>query len=121
MLGEEAEVVRIARRTGCGSEAGSVGAWPRRSRAEASERSEALHLRLRRRASILVGAIVFGAIGCADVSFKPGASPDQIRRDEIACREAAGGVEADYQSCMKDRGYLVSKSGEEPGWKPAGR
>ncbi|MEZ4278958.1 MAG: hypothetical protein R3F21_04985 [Myxococcota bacterium] len=64
---------------------------------------------------------MFGAIGCADVSFKPGASPDQIRRDEIACREAAGDVEADYQSCMKDRGYLVSKSGEETGWKPAGR
>lgn len=61
------------------------------------------------------------ATACADVSFKPGASPDAIRRDEIACREAAGEDEEEYASCMKARGYLVSKSGEGLGWTPAGR
>lgn len=66
-------------------------------------------------------AFVFAAIGCADLSFKPGASPGEIQRDELACREASDDDETAYATCMKDRGYIVSKSGEGLEVVPASR
>jgi len=64
---------------------------------------------------------MLAATGCADLSFKPGASPGEIQRDELACRDVSGEDEVAYASCMKERGYLVSKTGESLDWAPASR
>jgi hypothetical protein len=66
-------------------------------------------------------ALVLAAVGCADLSFKPGASPGDIQRDELACREASDDDETAYATCMKDRGYFVSKAGEALEGVPASR
>lgn len=74
--------------------------------------------------SIALGAVlafVLAAIGCADLSFKPGASPGEIQRDELACREASDDDETVYATCMKDLGYIVSKAGEALEGVPASR
>ena len=47
-----------------------------------------------------------GSLGCSSVSFKLGASPDAIARDEQACR-AASESDEDYAACMRSRGYSV--------------
>jgi hypothetical protein len=46
------------------------------------------------------------AIGCGNISFKRGASPEAIDTDERACRASTDNDER-YVECMKQRGYLV--------------
>jgi hypothetical protein len=46
------------------------------------------------------------AIGCGNISFKRGASPEAIVTDERACRASTDNDER-YVECMKQRGYLV--------------
>lgn len=67
-------------------------------------------------------AALFGLLlgGCADVSFKAGATPGEIQRDELACHESSSDDET-YASCMKERGYLLSKAGDGIDWTPATR
>ena len=47
-------------------------------------------------------------LGCGTVSFKRGATPDQIASDEKACRAATVDEDA-YLECMSERGYAVSQ------------
>lgn len=58
--------------------------------------------------------------GCADVVFKAGASPGEIQRDEIACREQAED-DAAYDACMTERGYHLARTEGALGWAPASR
>lgn len=67
-----------------------------------------------------VALLAPGLGGCADLSFKPGASPGDMQRDELACRETAGGETA-YMSCMKSRGYLISQAVDGIDWTAASR
>lgn len=65
--------------------------------------------------------LVLLSFGCANLSFRAGATPDEIGRDEAACRDASGEDRDDYTRCMKERGYVVA--GPEGGleWEPRPR
>ncbi|HPG26380.1 MAG: hypothetical protein H6748_03985 [Spirochaetaceae bacterium] len=54
----------------------------------------------------LVLSSLLASMGCAGASFKSGASPDQIARDERECRSPSE-AHASYESCMRERGYVV--------------
>src|SRR5262245_30148191 len=57
--------------------------------------------------------------GCATVTFKRGASPGAMTADERACR-ASNSDDADYVTCMRNRGWFVIANTEaEPGAPPA--
>ncbi|MBK7951296.1 MAG: hypothetical protein IPK00_21680 [Deltaproteobacteria bacterium] len=58
--------------------------------------------------------------GCADVVFKAGASPGDIQRDEVACREQAED-DAAYDACMTERGYHLARTEGALDWAPASR
>ncbi len=56
--------------------------------------------------ALFVAMIVVSA-GCGSVSFKAGASPDQIVQDEATCHASTGSEEG-FVQCMRDLGYLAA-------------
>jgi len=67
---------------------------------------------------LATAALLLG--GCAEVVFKPGASPDQIERDQLACRDTTED-EAAYSACMDERGYHLTKAPPGVNWIPTSR
>ncbi len=61
--------------------------------------------------SINATAVVasFLAVGCAEITFKRGASPDAMAAAERECRAATEGEE-DYLDCMRERGWFAMDS-----------
>lgn len=67
------------------------------------------------------------AVGCAEITFKRGASPDAMAAAERECRAATDGEDA-YLGCMRERGWFAMDSkdigkkitggGEEPAPAP---
>lgn len=69
-------------------------------------------------ASLLVLALALS--GCADFVFKPGASPADMQRDELACRDRSED-DAGYQACMKERGYHLAHTDGKLDWTAPSR
>ncbi len=60
----------------------------------------------------IVAVSVMLLAGCANVTFKPGASGEAMGADERACR-ASSTTDADYAQCMRSRGSYVVGGGSE--------
>ncbi len=62
----------------------------------------------RRTAVMVSGCAVIALTGCAEVTFKRGAGPDQMQATEQGCREKTATVEA-YKACLNAAGFLYAK------------
>lgn len=73
----------------------------------------------RARGSLCLAAALGLALGCANATFKRGATPGDMARDEQACRGETTSEDA-YRACLRDRGWFVgtledvTTSGAEP-------
>ena len=62
----------------------------------------------RRTAVMVSGCAVIALTGCAEVTFKRGAGPDQMQATEQGCREKTATVEA-YKACLNAAGFIYAK------------
>jgi hypothetical protein len=62
----------------------------------------------RRMTVIVSGCVVIALTGCAEVTFKRGAGPEQMQATEQGCREKTATVEA-YKACLNAAGFIYAK------------